>query len=48
LFNLVVGWLLLRAGRVQSDNPWSMLALFAGVAAISIPSSINFRRKHKD
>jgi len=42
LANLVIGYLLLRAGRVSQSNYWSLLAFFAGIAAISIQLSMAF------
>ena len=46
LANMVAGYLLLRAGRAGSGGDMAVAALFAGVAAISIPMSINFQKKH--
>jgi len=46
LFNILVGYVLLMIGQVNSDNALSLLFFFIGVAAISIFSSINFQRKH--
>ena len=45
LFNLVIGYILLRVGKVSQTNLWSMLAFFAGVVYISISSSIAFAGK---
>ena len=42
LGNLIVGYVLLRVGRVSHENKWSLLALFAGIACISIMCSIAF------
>ena len=44
LFNLVVGYILFRVGKVSSGEP-SALVFFAGVAAISIMMSIRFAKK---
>jgi hypothetical protein len=44
LFNLVVGYLLYKAGKVFS-NKWSLLLFFIGIAAISIQLSIHFAEK---
>jgi len=46
LLNLVVGYILFRAGRVSSGDDLALLLFFAGIAAISIPSSVNFAKKH--
>jgi len=42
LANLVIGYILLRAGKVSQTNKWSLLAFFAGVVYISITLSIAF------
>jgi hypothetical protein len=44
--NLVVGYLLFRAGMVSSGGDLALLIFFAGIAAISIPSSVSFAKKH--
>ena len=46
LFNLAVGYLLFRAGKVSSGSDAALLIFFAGVAAISIMSSVRFAQKH--
>ncbi len=46
LFNLVVGYVLFRAGKVSSGNDAALLIFFAGVAAISIMASVRFAQKH--
>jgi hypothetical protein len=48
LFNMLVGYILLKVGQVNSDNLPSLFIFFIGVAAISIFSSINFQGKHTD
>ncbi|MGA9407224.1 MAG: hypothetical protein WBW71_08845 [Bacteroidota bacterium] len=42
LANLVIGYLLLRVGKVSQTNKWSLLVFFAGVVYISITLSIAF------
>ncbi len=42
LANLLVGYFLLRVGKVSQKNKWSLLAFFAGVVYISITLSIAF------
>jgi hypothetical protein len=44
LFNMVVGYLLFRAGHVGDTA--TLVVFFAGIAAISIPSSKMFSEKH--
>jgi hypothetical protein len=46
LFNLVVGYLLFRAGKVSSGNNAALLIFFAGIAAISTMLSVRFAQKH--
>jgi hypothetical protein len=46
LLNLVIGYLLFRAGRVASGSDAALIVFFAGIAAISIMSSVRFSRKH--
>ena len=42
LSNLLIGYVLLRVGRVQPTHYGSMIALFIGVAAIGIMLSMHF------
>jgi hypothetical protein len=46
LLNLLIGYILLRAGKVSGNNLPALAVFFAGAAAISIMLSINFRDKH--
>lgn len=46
LFNLAVGYLLVRAGKVSDHNLPALVAFFLGVAAISVMLSKSFRDKH--
>jgi hypothetical protein len=46
LFNLAAGYVLLCVGHVSRANCLSIVVFFAGVAALSIPSSVNFAKKH--
>ena len=45
LFNLVIGYVLFKAGRVSQTNKWSILVFFAGIAFISITLSVVFMGK---
>src|SRR5580692_11480335 len=45
LFNLAVGYILLRAGKVWSGGDAALIALFAGIAAISTMASVQFAKK---
>jgi len=48
LFNLLVGYVLLRAGQVNANNTLSLVVFFIGITAISIPLGINFQQKDKE
>ena len=43
--NLVVGYVLLRAGRVSSENYATLIVLLAGIIFISTVLSFRFRQK---
>ena len=45
LLNLAVGYILFQAGRISSGDHAALLILFAGIAAISVMSSIRFSKK---
>jgi hypothetical protein len=45
LLNLLVGYVLFRAGRVSSDSYLTLVVFVAGVAAISTILSIRFAQK---
>lgn len=42
LFNMVIGYVLYRTGKVSPSNKWSLLVFFVGIVYISIMSSIVF------
>jgi hypothetical protein len=46
LFNLVVGYLLFRLGKVFSGDHFALIIFFAGIAAISTMMSVRFEKKH--
>lgn len=48
LLNLLIGYLLFRAGHVASGEWAAVLVFFAGIVAISIPLSISFAAKHSN
>lgn len=48
LFNLFVGYLLLKRGEVSPANTLSLVVFFIGIAAISVMASINFQKKDKE
>jgi hypothetical protein len=45
LGNLVVGYVLCRAGKIFKANIWGLLVFFAGIACISIQLSFAFASK---
>ena len=45
LINLVIGYILLRAGKVSSQNRWNLLIFFLGIVGMSILLSIQFAGK---
>jgi hypothetical protein len=47
LANLIVGYILLRAGKVSLSNQWSLLVFFIGMVLMSIMLSIGFSNKMK-
>ena len=48
LVNLIVGYVLLRAGKASPENAGTLLACFAGIAAIGLILSFRFRGKMKE
>ena len=47
LLNLVIGYLLFRAGKINSKNKLALIIFFIGIALISIQLSIHFAEKVK-
>jgi small-conductance mechanosensitive channel len=45
LFNLVVGYVLLLAGKILSGERLTLVVFFAGIAAVSIMASGSFAKK---
>jgi hypothetical protein len=48
LFNLIVGYILFRAGKVSSRNASTLFVFFAGIAAISVMLSVRFAKKQTE
>lgn len=46
LLNLIIGYVLLRVGRVMSGGDVALATVFIGGAAISVMASVNFAHKH--
>jgi hypothetical protein len=47
LFNLIIGYLLFRLGKVNADDNLSIIICFIGFTCISIMNTINFVHKDK-
>ena len=47
LFNLLIGYLLLRVSKINSKNKLGLILFFIGIILISIMSSITFMYKVK-
>ena len=45
LFNVIVGYVLFRVGKVSSGDTSSLVIFFAGIALISTMSSAHFAKK---
>jgi uncharacterized membrane protein len=45
--NLVIGFLLLRAGKLSDKNKWALFIFFAGILIISIMLSKGFADIHR-
>jgi uncharacterized membrane protein len=48
LFNMVVGYMLFRVGKVSSGADSALVVFFAGVVAISILLSVRFAKKQTE
>jgi uncharacterized membrane protein len=48
LFNLVVGYILFRVGKVSSEDNSAVVIFFAGIVAISILLSGHFAKKQAE
>jgi hypothetical protein len=45
LFNLAIGYILFRVGKVSSGDNLALVIFFAGIAAISTMASVQFANK---
>jgi hypothetical protein len=45
LFNLVIGYILFRVGKVSSGDLLALVIFFAGIGAISTMLSVRFSKK---
>jgi hypothetical protein len=48
LFNILIGYVLLRIGQASSANIPSLIVFSIGAALISIMSSVNFQKKERE
>lgn len=48
LLNLVIGYVLFRVGEVFSGDIVTLVVFFAGIAILSILSSVRFAQKHSN
>jgi hypothetical protein len=48
LFNLAVGYVLFRVGKVSLENHLALLVFFAGIAVMSVMLSTSFAEKHTE
>jgi hypothetical protein len=48
LFNIIIGYVLLKPGQVCSGGTLQIIIFFIGIACMGIMLSINFQRKHKE
>ena len=48
LFNMVVGYVLFRMGRIWGGDDVTLVVFFVGVVAISVMCSVNFASKHSE
>jgi hypothetical protein len=48
LFNLLVGYLLFRVGKISSGGNLALVIFFAGVIVLSTMMSVSFATKHTE
>jgi uncharacterized membrane protein len=48
LFNLLVGYMLFRVGKVSNGDTPAIIVFFAGIVAISIMLSVRFSKKQTE
>jgi uncharacterized membrane protein len=47
LFNLIIGYILFRAGKISNSNKWSILLFFVGILVMSVMLSHGFADIHR-
>ena len=48
LFNLIIGYMLFRAGKVSSGETLEIVIFFVGIAALSLMLSVRFAKKQTE
>lgn len=48
LFNLIIGYLLFRYGRISTENSLTLILFLAGITAISLILSVRFAQKMRE
>jgi FtsH-binding integral membrane protein len=46
MFNLVIGYLLFRGGKISKENKWGIVLLFAGILIMGMMLSVSFTELH--
>ena len=47
LFNLLIGYVLFRTGKISNSNKWSVLLFFVGILVMSVMLSHGFADIHR-
>jgi hypothetical protein len=47
LFNLIIGYVLFRTGKISNSNKWSVLLFFMGILVMSVMLSYGFADIHR-
>ena len=47
LFNLIIGYILFRAGKISNSKIWSVIIFFAGILIMSVMLSYSFVDIHR-
>jgi len=47
LLNLLIGYILFRAGKLGNGGDWAVGIFFAGIVTISVPMSVHFQKKQE-
>ena len=47
LFNLIIGYVLFRTGKIANSNKWSVLLFFVGILVMSVMLSYGFADIHR-